>query len=158
MTVEGSKEINLQAINKTFRNYLIIVIISRVGHRAGIPVNLTIEIFEKAKLKGNRYILKIYNYKTMTRDNKRVVNFILAPKLYFHLKFYIDQIPNPIMEKKSANHKYVFVSSSGKRLPVGAVSTSVKSEAGLLGLDARKLKPNMILKSVTSFAAKGKKR
>ena len=94
------KDINLQAINKSFRNYLIIVIISRVGHRAGIPVNLTTEIFEKAKLKGNRYILKIYNYKTMTRDNKGVVNLILTPKLYFHLQFYIDKIRNPIMEKK----------------------------------------------------------
>ena len=39
--------ISLQAANKTFRIFLIMVKISRVGHRSGIPVSLILDIFQK---------------------------------------------------------------------------------------------------------------
>ena len=133
------------------RNYLMLNIFVRNGHRTGVVSNLTLKEFATATLKEERFMIKVLDHKT--NDEYGFANIIVSKSFFKILEFYKERLrPNFAKDNSQGNF---FIAITGNNIKSGNVSKTIKSTAERLNIDERKLMPRLVRKTTTTTVIEG---
>lgn len=138
-----------QAFFTLVRNYLMLNIFVRNGHRTGVVSNMTTDEFMQAKLNGAKYMIKVLHHKTNREYGHARV--IISKPFYRILQYYQTVMrPCILSHNNKKDHGRFFMGITGNPVETTNISKMIKSTGRLIDIDEKKLKPQMLRKSTST--------